>query len=175
VDGGGRTQTATVLRVLAMLAPRHPRLHLAIVGPGSNAEDLRMHAAALRVARRVRFLGARDDQLAILARADLAWIVSAGDDGAYAALDAMGVEVPVLWDAGSVAGAFVPDGIAGVALPPRDAHAAAAEVARLLVQPERRAAMGGAGRVRVARDFGEMAMVDAFERAALVAGDRSHW
>lgn len=175
VDGGGRTQSAIVLRVVAMLAARHPRLRLAIVGPGSTAEDLRMHAAALRIARRVRFLGERDDQLAIFARADLAWIMSAGDEGAYAALDAMGVEVPVLAPAGAVAGEFVPDGIAGAALPPADAHAAAAEIARLLAQPERRAAMGGAGRVRVARDFDETVMVDAFERAALVASDRSQW
>ena len=175
VDGRGRAQAATVLRVVAQLAPRHPGLALAIVGPGSDAEDLRMHAAALRIARRVRFLGERDDQLALLARADLAWIVSEGDDGAYAALDAMGLAVPVLADVGAVAGAFVPDGIAGVALPPGDEYTAAAEVARLLAQPERRAAMGGAGHVRVARDFGEAAMVDAFERAALAASDRSQW
>ena len=35
-DSGGRSQAAGVLRTLALLAPRHPELHLAVLGPGSE-------------------------------------------------------------------------------------------------------------------------------------------
>ena len=40
---------ATVFRTLALLAPRHPELHVVVFGPGSLDEELRMHAAALGV------------------------------------------------------------------------------------------------------------------------------
>ena len=69
----------------------------------------------------------------------------------------------------------LPDGITGIVLPAGDAHDAAASIARLLAHEDQRAAMGGAGRVRVARDYTETLMVDAFERAALAASDRSSW
>src|SRR6185312_6105066 len=58
-DRSGRARAATVLRVIGLLAPRHPELRLALVGAGSNDEDLRMHAAALRITGAVSFLRAR--------------------------------------------------------------------------------------------------------------------
>ena len=48
-------------------------------------------------------------------------------------------------------------------------------VALLLGHDDRRAAMGGAGRARVSRDYSEAKMVDAFEAAATVASDRARW
>jgi glycosyltransferase involved in cell wall biosynthesis len=83
--------------------------------------------------------------------------------------------VPVLADRGSVAERYVPDGIAGLLLPPGDPYGAAAAIARLLGHEEQRAAMGGAGYTRVARDYDEVAMVAAFECAATAASDRAQW
>ncbi|HEU4643308.1 MAG TPA: glycosyltransferase family 4 protein [Gemmatimonadaceae bacterium] len=171
----GRARAANILRVLALLAPRHPELRLALVGPGSDDEDLRMHAAALRITKQVSFLGERDDQQAVLAAADLGWVVATGDDGAYGVLDFLGARVPVIAERGSIAQLYLPDGIAGLLLPPGDAHDAAAGVARLLAHEEERAAMGGAGHGRVARDYTDAAMVDAFERIAVTASDRARW
>jgi len=48
-DPTSRGRAATAIRTISMLAPRHPNLRLIIVGPGSDDEDLRMQAAALRV------------------------------------------------------------------------------------------------------------------------------
>jgi glycosyltransferase involved in cell wall biosynthesis len=174
-DPSGRVRMANVLRVVALLLPQHPDLRLLVLGPGSEDDDLRMHAAALRITTSVTFLGARDDHLSVLALADLGWVMAGGDNGAYALLDLLASRVPVIAERGSLAQLYVPDGIAGLFLPPGDAHDAAAAIARLLAHEEQRAAMGGAGRARVAREYTVTAMVDAFERAATVASDRAQW
>ncbi len=174
-DAESRARAGNVLRVVALLAPRHPELRLVMLGGGAPEDDLRMHAAALRVSRSVIFLDEGHDDLAVLALADLGWVVAGGDDGAFAVLDLLASRVPVIAERGSVAALYVPDGITGIVLPPGDAHDAAAAIARLLAHEDQRAAMGAAGRVRVARDYTETLMVDAFERAAVAAGDRSAW
>jgi len=172
-DGDSRARLGMVLRVIALLAPRHPGLRLAILGRDADSQDVRLHAAALRITRLVSFVGPRDDHAAILGAADLGWIVADGDDGAFAALDLLAFRVPVLAERGTIARHFVPDGIAGLLLAPADPPNAAAAVARLLSLRDEREAMGNAGRARVARDFSEVAMIEAFERAAIAAGDRS--
>ncbi|MBX6330681.1 MAG: glycosyltransferase [Gemmatimonadaceae bacterium] len=174
-DPSGRVRAANVLRVLALLVPRHPDLQLVMLGPGTEDGDLRMHAAALRITKHVTFLGPRDDALSIYALADLGWVVANGDNGAFGALDLMGSRVPVIAERGTPAQLYVPDGIAGLLLPPGGAHEAAAAIARLLAHEEQRSAMGAAGRTKVARDHSETAMVEAFERAAALASDRAQW
>jgi glycosyltransferase involved in cell wall biosynthesis len=174
-DRTGRARAASVLRVIALLAPRHPELRLALVGAGSDDEDLRMHAAALRITGAVSFLGERDDYLSVLTVADLGWVVADGDNAVYALLDLLASRVPVLAERGTVAEQYVPDGIAGILLPRGEAPDIAAAVALLLGHDDRRAAMGGAGRARVSRDYSEQKMVDAFEAAATTASDRARW
>jgi glycosyltransferase involved in cell wall biosynthesis len=174
-DRSGRARAATVLRVIALLAPRHPELRLALIGAGSNDEDLRMHAAALRITGAVSFLGERDDYLSVLSVADLGWVVADGDNAVFALLDLLASRVPVLAERGTIAEQYVPDGIAGILLPRGEAPDIAAAVALLLGHDDRRAAMGGAGRARVSRDYSEAKMVDAFEAAATVASDRTRW
>jgi glycosyltransferase involved in cell wall biosynthesis len=174
-DRRARVHAANVLRVLRLLAPRHPELRIAFVGPGSDHEDLRMHAAALRLTPLVSFLGDRDDALAVLDAADLVWNVAEGDDAAYACLDAQALGVPVLAERDAIVHRYVADGITGMLFPPGEPSEMAAVVARLLSHDEQRATMGAAARARVARDFPLDAMIDGFERAITVAGDRSRW
>ena len=174
-DRSGRARAATVLRVIALLAPRHPELRLALVGAGSDDEDLRMHAAALRVTGAVSFLGERDDYLSVLSVADLGWVVADGDNAVFALLDLLASRVPVLAERGTVAEHYVPDGIAGILLPRGEAprhRGGGRAVARPRRSPR---AMGGAGRARVWRDYSEQKMVDAFEAAATIASDRARW
>jgi glycosyltransferase involved in cell wall biosynthesis len=174
-DAGAKRDVTVVLRTVALLAPQHPELRLAIVGPGSDDEDLRMHAAALGITPIVAHLGERDDHLAVLKAADLAWVVATSDDAAYGFLDPMAMRVPVLAERGTLSQRYVADGITGVLLSQPDAPTTAARIATLLAYDERRTAMGNAGRSRVARDFPEDAMVDGFERATHIARDRSRW
>jgi glycosyltransferase involved in cell wall biosynthesis len=174
-DPTSRVRAAVVLRTLAMLAPLHPELGVAFVGPGSDDEDLRTHAAALGVTSRVSFLGERDDYLSVLRAADLGWVVAGGDDAVYGYLDLLALQRPVLAARDVIAQRYVADGIGGLLLEPDDSHGTAAAVARLLALDDERDAMGQAGRGRVQREFSDEAMVAGFERAAEAAGDRTRW
>lgn len=174
-EPSARLRIATVLRTVAMLAPRHPDLRLVLVGRGADHEDLRMHAAALGITNAVKLLGERDDQLSVMSSADIGWVAADRDDAAFGALDFMALRVPVLAERGSVVQRYVADGITGILLPPGDVPTTAATVASFLAHDDDRQAMGNAGHVRVARDFTERRMVDGFEHAIVSARDRTRW
>lgn len=174
-DPSARLRLATAMRTLALLLPRHPDIHLAVLGPGSLDDDLKMHAAALGVSNAVSFLGQRTDDLAVLRAADAGWVVASGDDGAFAFLDLMAMRIPILADRSPISQHYVADGISGLLLSPGAPSATAAAVAPFVVHQELRAAMGNAGHTRVQRDFSEKEMLDGFERAGAAATDRTRW
>jgi hypothetical protein len=174
-DPTARRRASALLRAVALLAPRHPGLRLAILGPGSDDEDLRMHAAALGITEIVSHLGQRADHHAVLAASELAWVAATGDDAAFGYLDLMALRIPVIAERDSLSQRYVADGITGVLLAQPDPSAMAARIAVLLAHEERRAAMGNAGRARVARDFTESAMIDGFAHATDIARDRTRW
>lgn len=174
-DPSARFRLATAMRTLALLLPRHPDVHLAVLGPGSLDDDLRMHAAALGVSTSVTFLGQRPDELSILRAADAGWVVAGADDGAFAFLDLMAMRIPVLADRVPLAQHYVADGITGLLLSPGAPSHTAAAVAPFFVHEDWRAAMGNAARTRVQRDFSDADMVEGFERAAGAAADRTRW
>jgi glycosyltransferase involved in cell wall biosynthesis len=170
-----RARMADVLRAIALLAPRHPELHLAILGPPAGHEDVRMHAAALGISRHITYLGERDDDLAVLRAGEVGWVVAAADSAAYATLDFMAMRTPVLADRDTIAARYIADGITGALLTPGETSATAAILAALLAQDAQRTAMGAAGRTRVAREYKETTMLDLLQQAADTARDRSRW
>jgi glycosyltransferase involved in cell wall biosynthesis len=174
-DPTARRRAAALLRAVSFLAPRHPGLRVAMLGHGSDDEDLRMHAAALGITDIVSHLGQRIDQQAVLSAADLAWVAAGGDNAAFGYLDLMSLRVPVLAERDALSQRYVADGISGVLLPQPDPAAMAARIAVLLAHAERRTAMGNAARARVARDFSETVMIEGFEKATEIARDRSRW
>ncbi|MDP9202556.1 MAG: glycosyltransferase family 4 protein [Gemmatimonadota bacterium] len=168
-DPTARGRAATAIRTISMLSPRHPNLRLIIVGPGSDDEDLRMQAAALRMLHLVSFLGERDDQISLMRDAHLGWVVAEADTGAYGILDLMALGIPTVASEGGVAQRYIAHGISGALYPPDDSAATAATVAGMLTSEEVREAMGKAARVRVAREFPEEQMIEGFDRAANTA------
>jgi glycosyltransferase involved in cell wall biosynthesis len=168
-DSTARGRAATAIRTISMLAPRHPNLKLMFVGPGSDDEDLRMQAAALRVLHLVSFLGERDDQADLMRDAHLGWVVAEADTGVYGILDLMALAIPVVASEGGIAQRYVAHGISGALYPPDDSASTAATVADMVKSDEAREAMGKAARTRVAREFPESGMIDGFERMANTA------
>ena len=168
-DPTSRGRAATAIRTISMLSPRHPNLRLIIVGPGSDDEDLRMQAAALRVLHLVSFLGERDDQINLMRDAHLGWVVADADTGAYGILDLMALGIPTVASEGGVAQRYIAHGISGALYPTDDSASTAATVAGMLMSEESREAMGKAAKVRVAREFPEDAMIESFDRAANAA------
>jgi glycosyltransferase involved in cell wall biosynthesis len=174
-EPGARLRLGTAMRTLALLVAHHPEIHLVVIGPGSRDEDLRMHTAALGVSNYVSFLGERADHLEILRAADAGWVVAGGDDAAFAFLDLMAMGIAVVSERGELPQHYVADGITGILLSPGAPSSMASAVAAFLALPDRRAAMGNAGRTRVHRDFSDTEMIDGFEQAAVAASDRTRW
>ncbi|HYC49576.1 MAG TPA: glycosyltransferase [Gemmatimonadaceae bacterium] len=164
-DGIDPERALAVLRTLALLAPRHPELHLAIIG-AAQQDELRMHGAALGVNTKVSFLGEREDELAVIRAADIGWIAATGDAAAFAALDFMACGTPIVAERNQLTEHYVADGIAGLLLAHADATSTAGGVAAFLARDEVRTAMGNAGRARLQREFPYDAMIDGFEAAA---------
>ncbi len=175
MDVEARGRVATALRTLALLAGRHDTLRLLLAGPDADHEDLRMHAAALGIVDRVSFLGQREDRLSVMKAADIGWVMAGHDGAAYGAMDFMALGIPLVAERDPISARYVADGITGTLLPPADAPASAASIATLLAEDEARSVMGAAARVRVARDFGAVAMGDALEAAVKAARDRTKW
>ncbi len=165
-DPTSRGRAATAIRTMSMLSPRHPNLRLMIVGPGSDDEDLRMQAAALRVLHLVSFLGERDDVISLMQDAHLGWVVAEADTGAYGILDLMALGIPTVASEDGIAERYIANGICGALYPPDDSASTAAAVAGMLTREDARETMGKAARTRVAREFPETQMIEGFDRAA---------
>src|SRR6185437_295621 len=123
----------------------------------------------------VTFLGDREDHLPILRGADVGWVVSGGDTGAFDCLDFMALRMPVIADRTALTQHYVADGITGLLLASGDPSYTASGIAAFLSSEEKRTAMGNAARARVQREFTDRAMLDGFEHAVTVAGDRGSW
>jgi glycosyltransferase involved in cell wall biosynthesis len=133
------------LEVLARLSPRWPDLRLAVVGEGWWEAQLRAEAERLGVADRVEFTGfvdepAKHEQLAA------AWIhlcPSVKEGWGLVVTEAGGHGVPTVGyrSAGGLRESVL-DGVSGVLVDDLDELTAA--VARLLEEPDTRAAMGAA-------------------------------
>lgn len=171
-DGGDKRGVLTAMRTVSLLSPRHRELHLAIVG-APHMDELRMHGAALGINAMMTILGARDDELSVLRAADIGWIASEGDAAAFAAFDFMAMRIPVIAARTPLTEHYIPDGIAGVLLPPGDPPSTGARVATFLAKQAQHAAMGNAARAKLQREFTLATMIDGFERAAGAATGRS--
>jgi len=165
-EPSARSRLFTVLRAMAVLAPRHPELHLALVGRGSDDQEIRLHAAALGITGVITHFGTSVDAPSLLAASDLVWVAANCDAAAFGYLDAMALRKPVIAERLPLAAHYVADGITGCLIPAADSAETAALVASFLAREEQRAAMGNAARARVAREFPETAMAEGFERAA---------
>lgn len=94
----GRKRHDDVVRAVALLGERHPRLRYRVVGDGPELEPLRRLAAELGVADRVTLLGARPPAAALRELRDACLFVMPSIDEAFgvAYVEAMAAGVPAL-------------------------------------------------------------------------------
>jgi glycosyltransferase involved in cell wall biosynthesis len=147
--------------------------HLAIAGGGDLGEELRARARAAGVADRVHFLGdlPQDEVGTWFAAADVAVVPSVRDDSGNVdglpntVLEALASGTPLVSTPAGGITSVIDDGRTGVIVPERNAAALAAALADLLRDPQRRAALGRAGRTLASDRFGWEAAAARFEAA----------
>ncbi|MFT3812147.1 MAG: glycosyltransferase family 4 protein [Acidovorax sp.] len=174
-----------LLQVFAILAERHPKLHLIFAGPDigipqPGGELLKFGPYVERhmkedVRQRIQFLGQQTpDQIrALRARATMTLVTSRWENQPYVILEAMAQQCPVV--------AFAAGGIAevvqhernGLSAPPGQVDELARQAERLLLEPELREELARAGLRYVSSVHNPAtvaaALVDTYEAA------RSAW
>jgi glycosyltransferase involved in cell wall biosynthesis len=142
-----------LIDALALLAGRHPNVHLAISGRGDLADALATQAAAHHLSSRVHFLGLRPDVSGILAAADIFVLPSLSEGLPLALLEAMFAGCAIVATNVGDVGVALGDGEAGVLVEPGDAAALAAAIDRLLVGPDRALHLGRCAARRAAAEY----------------------
>ncbi len=136
-------------------------LRLEIAGSGPEQPALEREASRLRVQDRVAFLGGRENLQSTLAWWDIFVQPSLAEGFGIAALEAMAVGLPVVVSRVGGLPELVEDSRTGLLVPPGDPAALAQCLAGLARDPERRRALGTAGRERARERFSVEQMVKA--------------
>ena len=142
-----------LVRSVAELAERYPRLRLVMAGDGPERATLEVLAAELGIADRVMLLGLRSDVPDLLAAFDIAASSSWFEGSPLAMLEYMDAALPIV--ATRVGGVpdLVDDGRDGLLVEPGDVAGLAGAIAKLLDDPERARTMGERARARRREHF----------------------
>jgi glycosyltransferase involved in cell wall biosynthesis len=151
-----RKRHADVVRALARLAPRHPELRYVVVGDGPQRRAIDSLARELGVADRVELRGQLPPRDAVaVARSATAFALPSVDEAfGVAYVEAMAGGVPAIGCRGEGGPEEIAAAGGGIRLvAPGDVEALAAEVERLLTDPEWARDLGSSARATVEAAF----------------------
>ena len=164
-----------LLEAAAQLKPRFPDLKVVLAGDGFERPQLARLASDLGIGPDVTFLGwVPNVDLPPYYRAAAVSVIPSLEEGfGIPAAEAMGCEVAVVAsDAGGLP-EVVEHGVTGLVVPRGDSGALAGAIGSLLENPDRRRAMGQAGRARALRLFDWDRSAEPFEQHNREVGARS--
>lgn len=164
----GRLEPVKGVRVLIEAWGRLAASHgarLVIAGEGDLRAELEQRCAQLGLGQHVEFRGDIDDVPALLREADIYVQPSFQEGMPNAVLEAMASALPIVATRVSGNVDLVTDGDNGLLVPPGDAAALAAAVARLLEDRASARRMGQRSRLRVEREFALPSVMARLERA----------
>jgi len=141
--------------------PELATVHLIVIGDGDLRTALTAQVAALGLAPRVHFLGARRDLGNLLAAMDVFVMPSLWEGLPLSLVLAMGASLPVVATAVAGVPEVVHDGATGLLVPAGDAPALGAALARVFGDAPLRARLGRDARASVLPRFGVDRYVDA--------------
>jgi glycosyltransferase involved in cell wall biosynthesis len=146
---------ANVIRALAALAGRHPRLRYELIGKGPDRDELARLARSLGVEDRIAFLGpmSHEAALAELARCHVHVMPSVHDAFGVAGVEAMAAGLPAIGGEGTGAEDAAIAGEGMVLVPAGDVTAIARAIERLVGDEAEQARLGEAARRTAAEHF----------------------
>lgn len=153
--GLGRLHRNKGFDILLRALPGLPGAVLTLAGEGPERAALARLARELGVMDRVQFLGWRQDSGALLAACDVFVCSSRHEPLGNVVLEGWSAGRPVVAVAAQGPSELIRDGETGVLVPPESPAALAAAIGALLENPERRAALGEAGRAAYLAAFAE--------------------
>jgi glycosyltransferase involved in cell wall biosynthesis len=153
-------RTDDLLTMLAGVRERGIDALLLLVGDGDDRERLEQRAHDLGLARSCLFVGYQEDVAPWYAICDTVVLTSASEGTPVTIIEALAAGRPVV--ATRVGGVpdVVDEGETGFLVRPGDTHALAERIQILARDPERRAAMGAAGRERTLSRYAVERLVD---------------
>jgi glycosyltransferase involved in cell wall biosynthesis len=153
-------RTEDLLTMLAGVRERGVDALLLLVGDGDDRERLEQRAHDLGLARSCLFVGYQEDVAPWYAICDAVVLTSASEGTPVTIIEALAAGRPVV--ATRVGGVpdVVEEGETGFLVRPRDTHALAERLETLARDPERRAAMGSAGRERTLNRYAVERLVE---------------
>jgi glycosyltransferase involved in cell wall biosynthesis len=157
-----------LVRAMAGLAGRHPRLKLFIAGEGPCREELTRAIEEHSLAGRVRLLGDRSDVAALWAAADMAVVSSLSEGTSLALIEAMAAGRPIVATAVGGNLDLLADGQSALLVPSGDAGALGAAIGRLADDPALGERLGRTARDQAKAHYGVDRVVAAY--AALWEG-----
>ncbi len=180
---------ATLLTAARALAGEREGWVFTLVGDGTQRRHLEAMSADLVSRGVVEFTGGGIEVLDVVARSDVGVLMTddrwAKEGFSNALMEYMACGLPAVCGEGGGNRELVNDGVNGFVIPPGDPVALADTLRELRNDPERRAAVGEAGRARILGDFTVGAMVDEYRdvyqtvtrarpglRATMLAGNR---
>lgn len=136
-----RKGIAELIEAFARIALDRPDVHLYLVGGGSEQSFYEGVASETGFADRIHFTGFQSDPRPYLEAADLFVLASRRESFGLVIIEARAAGCAIIGSDVDGIPELLDHGASGVLTPPRDALALAGEMARLLDDPERRAAL----------------------------------
>lgn len=150
-----------------------PDARFLILGEGELRDPLTRQIRDYRLEKHVLLPGFRTDVLGCLKSFDLFVMSSVSEGLGTSLLDAMACARPIVATAAGGIPEIIEDGVNGLLVPPRDHHAMAAAIVRMLTNEPLRNQLGGTGLARVRERFTVERMVaETVAVYARVAGRR---
>lgn len=162
-----RKRIVDLVDAFALVSSREPRARLVVIGDGPEHAALVERVRTLGLAAHVQLLGALPDDAEVRAwygRASIFCLPSEQEGFGIVFLEAMASGLPVVSTTAAAIPEVVPDGEAGLLVPPRDPAALAEALLRLLQDQGLRARLRAAGRVQ-AQNYSWERVADRFLEA----------
>jgi glycosyltransferase involved in cell wall biosynthesis len=151
------------VRAASMLAERFPEVTFRIAGEGEQRGELEEQTRQLPLTGRFELPGKEADVPGFLKGLDVAVLASRSEGMPNAVLEYMAAGRPVVSTAVGAVPELISDGVHGLLVPPEDAGALAAAIARLLADRGLASRLAESARRRAVERYSRPAMVRRFE------------